>query len=218
MRMLGLKASIPTFRWDLVYLLAQLASDGRPGVSALAPQVEAWIATLKEERDALEQAEDAAVIAAALLHKKDDRRDDVLIEMGGMARAVDKQVYAILFKKSPSVTARLGVKEESAHIQRILGELAKLPADHILRTEYEQGLMEAEAAVKDAGTQADQAVTALALQRSQLARFKLETDRVRLEVHGKLVALLKDKAEAEDFFRPTTSSPGPEEPAEPPPS
>lgn len=216
MRMLGIKASVATFRWDLIYLIAQLTADDRPGVSDIAPMVSARLALLIEERGALEQAEDASIIASALLNKRDRRRDTMLVEMGGVVRALDKAVYATLFaNKSPSLVAKLSVDDESAEIRRILGEIGKLPADHILRQEYEVELADAEAAVKTAGAQSDDAVTALALQRSQLGRFKLSTDQLRLEVHGQLLALLKDKAEAEAFFRPTTAAPGAEEPAPP---
>ena len=216
MRMLGIKASVATFRWDLIYLIAQLTADDRPGVSDIAPMVSARLALLIEERGALEQAEDASIIASALLNKRDRRRDTMLVEMGGVVRALDKAVYATLFaNKSPSLVAKLSVDDESAEIRRILGEIGKLPADHILRQEYEVELADAEAAVKTAGAQSDEAVTGLALQRSQLGRFKLSTDQLRLEVHGQLLALLKDKAEAEAFFRPTTAAPGAEEPAPP---
>ena len=225
MRMLGLRASMATFRWDLIYLAAQLAADDRPGVSDLAPMASDRLVQLGQERAALEQAEDAVVIASALLNKKDRGRDGVLVEMGGVARALDKQVYATLFaRQSPSVVAKLAVAEESVEVRRILGELAKLPADHMLRQEYEAELTASEAAVMAASAQSDEAVTALALQRSQLARFKLSTDQVRLEIHGRLVTILKDKAEADSFFRPTTASPSteepsaPEQPASPPPA
>jgi len=206
--MLGYKTSVSAFRWDLVYLLAQLTSDTRPGVAALGAPIQLLMATLQAERGAFEAAEDAAVVATALLQKKDRHRDEVLIEAGGVARASDKAVYGILFPQlNPSLTARLSLADESAQIARILGELAKLPADHPLRTEYQAELVAAEAAVKAADDQSDQAATALALQRSQLDRFKLECDQGRLVAHGQLVTLLKSKSEADAFFRPNTSAP-----------
>jgi len=209
--MLGYRTSVSAFRWDLVYLLAQLTTDTRPGVAALGAPIQALLVTLKAERGAFEDAEDATVVATALLQKKDRHRDAVLTEAGGVARASDKVVYGILFPQlSPSATARLGIAEESAQIARILGELAKLPDDHPLRTEYQSELVAAEAAVKAAGDQSGEAATALALQRSQLDRFKLECDQGRLTAHGQLVTLLKSKAEADTFFRPNTTSPAEE--------
>lgn len=208
MRMLGYKASLPTFRWDLVYVVAQLLGDTRPGVSALAPPLQALLIKVNAERDALELTEDQVVVASALLHKKDKHRDERLIEAGGVARASDKAVYDTLFPRlSPSNTARLGVAAESLEISRILGEIGKLAPEHPVRAMYEQALIGAEAGVKAAGTQSDTAVTALAIQRSQLDRFKLELDQARLSAHGQLLSLLKDKAEADSFFRPTTSAP-----------
>lgn len=213
MRMLGFKASLQTFRWDLVYLRAQTITDERPEVKALAVPVEGLLSQIAAERDALEKAEDAAIVAAALVNKRDRSRDEVLVEAGGVARATDRAVYEVLFPShSPTATARLGVAAESAQVSRILGELAKLPADHPLRKEYESELQDAEAAVKSAVAQNDDAATALALQRSQIDRFKLAMDKARLETHGQLVALLKDKAAAESFFRPTTRSPSEEAP------
>jgi hypothetical protein len=211
MRLLGHTASLSTFRWDLVYLGAQLLSDQRPGVAALAPLVQNTITDIAAERAALEQVEDEAIIANALLQKKDKSRDELLVEVGGVARASDKEVYTILFPKlNPSQTSRLGIAAESAEMKRILGEIVKLPDKHPVRLAYEQELTDAEVAVLGAGQQSDAAVTALALQRSQLDRFKLKIDEMRLTVHGHLLVLLKSKAEADAFFRPTNNAPGEE--------
>lgn len=211
MRMLGAKASLPIFRWDLVYLCAQLLGDERADVKALASPIQACLTKLCSGRAALEQSEDAAIVANALVNKRDKRRDALLIEAGGVARATDKAVYATLFPKlSPSAMARLGFAAESAEISRILGELAKLAANHPVRVAYEQELSDAEKGLKDAGEQSDEAVTALALQRSEIDRLKLEMDQLRLKTHGQLVALLADKSEAESFYRPTMSAPGQE--------
>ncbi len=221
MRMLGINATLPTFRWDLIYLVAELLADTRPGVSALAAPVQASLTKLASERAGLEDAEDQAVVASALLHKRDKRRDDVLIEAGGVARASSKAVYDTLFpSKNPSATARLSIEDESTEMSRILGELAKLPQGHPIRSAYEQSLIDAEAAVKTASAQTDTAATALALQRSQIGRLKLEMDELRLTTHSQIVTLLKSKEEADSFFRPTTSAPtgakSPGEPAAPP--
>jgi hypothetical protein len=209
MRLLGTKTPLAAFRWDLIYLIAQLVSDDRPGVADLAPPVQAHLAQIDAERGAYEQAEDAVVVTGALLDKKDRRRDKALIEAGGVARATDADVYKTLFPKlNPSLTARLGIEAESTEIARILGELAKLPPDSLLRLTYEQELTESEALVKIAGAQSNQAITAFALQRSQIDRFKLTIDQQRLATHGSLLTLLKSKAEADAFYRPTGTAPG----------
>jgi hypothetical protein len=62
--------------------------------------------------------------------------------------------------------------------------------------------------VKTASLQSNQATTAFALQRSQLDRFKLTIDQQRLSTHGSLLVLLKSKAEADAFYRPTSTPPG----------
>lgn len=209
MRMLGHTATLAAFRWDLVYLLAQLLSDERKGVPELAPAVQDFLQQIADQRAAFEQAEDEEIVAAALLNKKDKRRDAVIIEAGGIARASDKDVYKILFPRlNPSLTARLGIDEESAEVRRILGEVGKLAIDHPIRVAYEQELADVEKAVRDAAAQSEQAVTALALQRSQLDRFKLTVDQMRLTTHGSLVVVLKNKAEADAFYRPTSNAPG----------
>ncbi len=208
MRMLGTKTSLQSFRWDLIYLQAQLLADDRPGVSALATPIQASLAGLTAQRTALEAAEDQVIAASALLGKRDRRRDVVVIEAGGVARATDKDIYKTLFPKyNPSATAKLGIDAESAELSRILGELAKLPVDHPLRAAYEAALGATEAAVKAASAQSNAAGTALALQRSEIERTKLEVDKKRLETHGQLLVLLKDKDEADSFFRPTTAAP-----------
>ena len=222
MRMLGDKTSLQSFRWDLVYLIAQLLADKRPGVSALAAALQAAVNKLATERAAFEQVEDQSIVATALLNKSDKRRDDLLVATGGMARSSDRAVYETLFGKlSPSATGKLGLAAESMEISRIVGELAKLPADHPVRITYEAALNDAEVALKAASSQSDSAETALALQRSQIGRLKVELDQRRLETHGQLVALLKDKAEADSFFRATTAAPedtAPVDKATPPPS
>jgi hypothetical protein len=217
MRMLGVKASLATFRWDLVYLLARLTADDRAEVVALAPAVQAMRDELAAQRAAQEGAEDAMILASALVGKHDERRDSIVKILGGVARATDKGAYAVLFPKiSPSATARLPIDEESAEIARILGELGKAPDDSPLRAAYLGPLTQAEADLKAADQQADGAATALALERSQTARTKLAIDKGRLEIHGKLVVLLKDKDAVEAFFRPTSRAPGEaEEGAEP---
>src|SRR5262249_5889734 len=111
---------------------------------------------------------------------------------------------------NPSLTARLPIKEESAAVQRILGELTTLDPGHPLRVAYEASLLDSEKLVQDAGQKSDEAVTELALQRSHTERFKHGLDKGRLEVHGRLVAVLKDKDEADGFYRPTSSAPGEE--------
>jgi hypothetical protein len=209
MRLLGYKTSLAAFRWDLIYLIAQLVSDERPGVGDLAPPLQQLLIRINDERTTYEQAQDAVVVAGALLDKKDLRRDQLLVEAGGVARATDLDVYKTLFPKlNPSLTARLGIEAESAHIDRILGELGKLPADNTLRVTYEQELAEVEALVKNASTTSDQAATAFALQRSQIDRFKLQIDQQRLTTHGSLLILLKSKAAADAFYRPTSNPPG----------
>ncbi len=128
MRLLGTKTPLAAFRWDLIYLSAQLVSDERPGVSDLAPPVQARLAQVDAERAAYEQAEDAVIVAGALVDKKDIRRDKILVAAGGVARATEAEVYKTLFPRlNPSLTARLGVAAESTEIDRILGEFAKLP-------------------------------------------------------------------------------------------
>ncbi|MFO0587285.1 MAG: hypothetical protein U0441_07095 [Polyangiaceae bacterium] len=208
MRVFGGKASIETFRWDFVYLAAQTLSDKRQDVLALAPSIQAKLGEIKTERDALEAAEDQEIFATALLNKRDRARDEVLVVAGGVTRNQDKALYQTLFGKlSPSETAKLGLDAESKEVARILGEIGKLPANHPIRVTYEADITSSEAELKTAKTGSDAADTALALQRSQMFRFKLDLDKFRVELHGKLLALLKDKEEANSFFRPTKLSP-----------
>ena len=49
MRLLGTKTTLAAFRWDLIYLSAQLVSDERPGVSELSPPVQALLAQVAAE-------------------------------------------------------------------------------------------------------------------------------------------------------------------------
>lgn len=215
MRLLGPSSSLSSFRWDLVYLLAQLTTDERAGVADLAQPIQSALDQLAAERAAFEEDEDEAVIATALLNKRDRKRDRLVVELGGVARATAREVYAGLFPKhNPSQTAKLGFDAESVEIVRILGELGSLDADHPLRGAYETNLQGAQAELDQAKTKSDEAGSTLALRRTHVERFKMKLDQLRLETHARLIVLLKDKAEAESFFRPTNVAPSEDKPAE----
>lgn len=221
MRMLGIRSSLSVYRWDLIYLFACLSSDERPEIQALGSPVEAGLAEIRSEREAHEAVEDTSIITAARRGKRDASLDSLLIRFGGVARVSDKGLYDAAFNKyNPTETARLALADEVKEVGRILGEIRALPADNPLRLEYEPALDAALEAVKDAIEAADDATTALALSRSRLERFKLRMDELRLETHGRLLAILKSKAAVDAFFRSTTKAPGTEtdeesEPEEP---
>ena len=209
MRILGVKLPLDAFRWDLIYLLAQLTSDDRSGIAELAPAVQTGLDEVNDCRNAWEQAQAAAIVTSALVAKRDRGRDRLIIEMGGIARAMERAMYEQLFPRlSPSRTAELGIESETSEVQRLLGELNRLEDRHPLRQGYETSLRAAQSSLQAAKAQDDSADTALELQRSNVRRVKMNIDRLRLETHGKLLALLADKAEADAFFRPTQSAPG----------
>lgn len=219
MRLLGVDSTLATFRWDLLYLLAQLSSDERPGVADLAAPIESAVNAVEARRAALEQSQAAVVIASAMMAKRDKKRDRVITKMGGVARATEREIYERFFPKlNPSQTAKLGIDAESVEVARILGEMKTLDTTHPLRLAYEANLTSTQEALALTKKSADEAEVNLTLERSQVARSKQEWDKLRLETHGKLVALLADKGEADAFFRPAANVPGekndaPEEPA-----
>lgn len=207
MRLLGNDSSLGIFRWDFVYLLAQLTTDERPGISALAGPIESAMNDVESRRVGLDQAQSTAVMTSALVAKRDKGRDRLLIKMGGVTRATDRDVYERLFPKlNPSQTTKLGIDAESTEVNRILAEIKGLETTHPVRTSYESALTDAQAALDLAKSQANAAELALTLERSHVTRSKQEWDKLRLETHGKLVAMLGDKAEAEAFFRPAVTS------------
>lgn len=205
MRNMGIASKSAAFQWELLYLFSQLSTDQRPGVAALAPPVESAMNSLDARMGAYDQARAAVVIATALLHKRDKARDGLILELGGVARATGHQTYKQLFPRySPSQTAKLAVDAETEEVTRILAEIATFAATHPLRVQYEAKLMAAQADVDAAKGQLGAAEVALKLERSQMQRCKVDLDKLRLETHGKLVALLTDKTEADSFYRPTT--------------
>jgi len=207
MRLLGSDSSLAAFRWDFVYLLAQLTTDERPGVSDLAAPIENAIQATETRRLALEQAQAAAITASALVAKRDKGRDRLIVKMGGVARATDREVYERLFPKlNPSQTAKLGTDAETVEVTRILAEIKGLDAAHPLRMTYETNLEQAQAALAAAKSQSNAADMTLALERSHVTRCKQDWDKLRLETHGKLVALLADRTEADSFFRPAVNT------------
>lgn len=211
MRLLGLRATLETIRYDLVYLKSALAEDTPPDIAALAPPIEALHVEWRAERELFESAEDADVIMAAKRSKKDKKLDKTVLSLGGVARALDSNIYLQLFPKlSPSDTARAALGVETVEVQRIVGELGELPADNALRLEYHSVLATDLDLLRAAMKQREEVGVALMLARSRLDKFKLKVDRMRVETHGKLQAILGSRSEADAFFRPTTRSPGEE--------
>lgn len=204
MKLLGIASKLAAFQWDLVYLFSQLQTDERAGVAILAPPVEVAMQTLETRQIAYEEAQKAVIVATALVAKRDKVRDRLILELGGVARATGRETYTQLFPKyNPSQTTKLGMITESDEVTRILGELGTLAATHPLRLKYETPLSDAQADFTAALAQLEAAEVALKLERSQMQRCKIDVDKLRLETHGKLLALLADKAEADAFYRPT---------------
>jgi hypothetical protein len=209
MRVLGPDTALWVFRWDLIYLAGELAADKRQQVAALAPPVQAAVGELRVRRGDLEEKEDAEILALAILHRRDRTRDGIVIELGGVARATDKVVNATLFDgRSPAGVARLGYDAETREIERISGELTKLDDQHPLKLTYLPKLDDAQGDFVKAKASSDASALDVTLARSEMTRFKLSLDHLRLATHGQLVALLKDKAEADSFFRPSAAVPG----------
>jgi len=204
MKSLGTNRSLHTFGWDLLFLYSQLSTDERPGIAALAPSIQAGMQEAENRRTTAEQAHAAVVIASANLIKRDKRRDRLVLALGGTARATSKATYKRLFPKhSPSETAKLSIDAESIEVLRILGEMKTLESTDPLRTSYEADLTDTQEALTLAKSNATSAHLAWTLERSNVQQCKMDLDKLRIETHGKLLALLGDKSEADAFFRPT---------------
>lgn len=207
MRVLGDRASIDAFRFDLVYLEASLLADDRPEVSAIAARVRARISQLRAERDLFETAEDAAVVVTARKGRRDTALDRLVVTFGGHVRAVSPTLYSVFFRAiTPTAIARAALQTEVLHVQRIIGELDALPADHAQRS-YAPAFRTSLEALVLADQASQEADVSLALARSRLQQFKLATDRLRVEIFGELQTLLGSKEEADSFFRRSSSAP-----------
>jgi len=209
MRVFGPKAPLFRFRWDLTYLLAALLADHRAAVQNLAPAVEALLVDLRKEREAFESAEDLVVIATAKRDRRDEDVDSRLIMLGGVSRAVDKDIYERLFPgRAPSALTKLGLNKQMLENERILGELATLPASHPVRVEYEAVLTADMNELRASIKASNEAEVGLKLARSHARQLKAKLDTARVETHGKLQALLGSRKEADSFFRTVTTAPG----------
>jgi hypothetical protein len=210
MRLLGPKSTLSTFRWDLVYLYGGInAAENAPAIKALAPTVLGFITKLKTERSDLEDTENAWMVALALRTRRDNQVDTTTVELGGVARATDKETYAVLFPTfNPSQITKLSLAEQLQENHRIQKELEALPTDHDLRQEYGAELLEEIEALENADKAVDQADVALALARSKVRQLKLQLDKDRLGIHAQLVGILGDKKAADTYFRPAATEPG----------
>jgi hypothetical protein len=201
MRLLG-PSSLTVYRLDLVFLRASLRADERPEIAALAPEVEALLERLREERAAIEAAQEASVVMSAELGRRDDALDRRVVTFGGQVRAVNRALYDVLFPRlSPTRTAHVALAKESAEIERILGELERVPPEDPVRTAHEAPLRAALDALSAARAQSDEVDVALVLARSRLNQFRAEADRARVRVHGELQSRLGSRTEADAFFR-----------------
>lgn len=208
MKMLGTDVSLHTVRLDLVFLHASLLADDRAEIQALAGGIGVLLEQLRTERELYERAEDAAVVMTARQQRRDNSLDRLVLTFGGVLRSVNARLYELFFPTlSPSGVGRASLERELTEVTRILGELARLPADDAQRVAYEAPLRSTLDALEAAHTSSEQADTALTLASSRVAQFKHRVDRVRVETHGRLLTLLGDKKTAGEFFRPTTASP-----------
>lgn len=220
MRLLGQRATLDTIRFDLVFLLASISTDDRAGINSLAPEVDALIARFRNERAAMEAAQEAAVIATARRGRADDSVDRRVLTMGGVVRATNKALYDRLFPRlSPAKTTRLALAKEVEEVKRLEGELEKLDAADRMRAEYAEPLKGARLALEKAMHEADDVDVSLALARSALNTFKHDVDAARVRIHGKLQIVTGKTQEADEFFRAQTSTPeGDSDPAPAPPA
>lgn len=217
MRLLGPKSSLPVFRWDLIYLYAGLNADERAAIKDLAPSVLALVNLVQGERDTVEEAENLLVVAYALRTRGDKRVDATTLAIGGVARAVHKPVYAILFPTSnPTEVTKMALDKQLQENKRIAKELGALPADHELRVQYHVGFVTDIAALEKADDDVEAAELSLAFARSKARQLKLQIDKDRLSIYAKLIQILGDKKAADAFFRPSTTTPGGDEADEAP--
>lgn len=215
MRLLGKKVTVPTTRWDLVYLDGSLVADDRPEVNAIAPVVTDLLKEVRAERDSLEKAEDVVVLAKARRRRRDQAVDRIVIRLGGVTRATDKALYQQLFRRrSPSEIGKLSLAEQVVENERIVAELATLSASHPVRVEFEKPLAQALSALRTAMKDFEVAEVQLAVARTRLDQLRVKVDKVRVEAHGKLLTLLGSRKEAESFFRPEKYGPSEKEEGE----
>ncbi len=215
MRLLGPKSTLSTFRWDLVFLYGGInAAENAPAIKALAPTVLGFITKLKAERSDLEDTENAWMVALALRARRDNQVDATTVELGGVARATDKEAYGILFPRlNPSQITKLALADQLTENHRIQKELEALPADNELRQEYGAELLAEITALENADKAVDEADVAIALARSKVRQLKLQLDKDRLGIHAQLVGILGNKKAADSFYRPASTEPGDKEAA-----
>jgi hypothetical protein len=201
MKLLGVEATAATIRKDMVYLHARLVADERAGVQALAPEVAAQIMALREERELFERAEEASTVALAARDLKDFSLGRRVIQFGGEARVSEPALYSRCFaRRSPSKTAQLKPSDELLAVGRILKELGALPEEHPLRAAHFAAISAGHEALRLAVTASHDVQFDLSLARTKLAQFKLDCDRVRQVIHGRLQAFFGSVAQADEFF------------------
>lgn len=213
MRILGQRTPLDVFRLDLVYLIAALtAEEDRPQVQALATPLVSVLAELRNERGALEQAEEILVSNQALLNRRDDKTDKRTTEVGGIARAAHKDLYPLLFTNyAPSAVGKLALGEQLKENERIQGIIASLDPTHPLHLAYQSDLGADISALKEALASAGQANTALKLAQVKIRQLKAKIDTLRVQTHGELLKIFGNKEEPERFFRKTNAVPSKED-------
>jgi hypothetical protein len=200
MRILGPKASLRRHEQDVLFSGAACKAHSQQEVKDIGEELFTQRHTLKERRDGLEAAEDAVVIADALVTRTDVTRDKTLVSLGAFADALGLNDRARLFRLPPSDIARLGNDKETTEIGALITKVQAYVTDHPIREAYEARLVDENAAFVQAAASQDEAEQQLVAARFAVTSTKLANDELRQRCYGKLVTLL-GKPEAETFFR-----------------
>jgi hypothetical protein len=112
-------------------------------------------------------------------------------------RGVDKELFPI----PPNEILRAPLDRELQLVSDQLAKLAAMPADDALRTVWEPVLRAAHGAVVAAKASKGSEQSDLAVIRTRIASKKAAFDAFRVELHGKILQIVKDKSRADAFFR-----------------
>lgn len=206
---------IGIFRGDLVRrgAMCTAMSTRYPELAAVATDAKTLVTEIDARRDALQDAEDAQLIANAI---EDAEKLDVLEVYTEMRRTMFAKTgdVATILPDAPSTLSRLGIDNFSKRIDLAIANLKALPANDSIRVAFlatlEKEVLEFNAADKAE----DQSREALKTNRMALTLYKAELAQAREAQLGTILTILKDREKVAMFTIPWRKSSRSDEPDE----
>jgi hypothetical protein len=192
-----------TYRADLIRrgAMCTAMAPRHPELAAVAAAAKTLVAEIDSRREALQDAEDAQVIANAI---EDAEKIDVLEVYTELRRTMFAKTgdVATLLPDAPSTLARLGIDNFTKRAEIAIANLKALPATDPIRVAFLANLEKEVAEFVTADKAEDQKRDELKTIRVALTLYKSELAQAREVQLGTILTVLKDRDKVAMFTIP----------------